>query len=61
MWILYNVPKWLVTPPQSPDINPIDHVWEYLKIKGREHLSTNLQDLKVIILEEWNQMPVSFT
>ena len=26
MWLLYNAPKMLVTPPQSPDINPIEHL-----------------------------------
>ena len=26
MWLLYNAPKMLVTPSQSPDINPIEHL-----------------------------------
>jgi len=25
-WLLYNVPKQLHTPPQSPDLNPIEHL-----------------------------------
>lgn len=33
LWILYNTPKYLKTPPQSPDINPIEHLWDYLEKK----------------------------
>ncbi|XP_054087736.1 uncharacterized protein LOC128922137 [Zeugodacus cucurbitae] len=31
-WLLYNC-KQLQTPPQSPDINPIEHIWDLLKKK----------------------------
>jgi hypothetical protein len=27
-WLLYNDPKQLKSPPQSPDMNPIDHLWD---------------------------------
>ncbi|XP_066157547.1 uncharacterized protein [Euwallacea fornicatus] len=33
LWILYNTPKYLKTPPQSPDINPIEQLWSYLEKK----------------------------
>lgn len=29
-WILYNVPKTLDHPPQSPDLNPTEHILEEL-------------------------------
>lgn len=27
LWILYNCPFYLKTPPQSPDLNPIENLW----------------------------------
>jgi hypothetical protein len=35
MWILRNTPEYLKTPPQSPDINPIEHLWDHLERKIR--------------------------
>jgi hypothetical protein len=33
MWILHNTPEHLKTPPQSPDINLIGHLWDHLERK----------------------------
>ena len=50
-WLLYNVPKQLHSPPQSPDFNPIEHAWNYLGRKVRKHRITNINMLKNILLE----------
>ena len=40
-WLLYNTPKRLETPPQSPDLNPIEHLWHHLETKIRERRISN--------------------
>ena len=61
MWILYNTPKNLNIPPQSPDINPIEHVWDYLEKKIRNRKISSKEDLKRALLEEWSTIPSSYT
>ena len=36
MWLLYNVPKRLNTPPQSTDMNLIENLWQILDLKVRK-------------------------
>ena len=55
LWILYNVPKQLQTPPQSPDLNPIEHLWDGLERRIRHRKITSKAMLKEVLQDEWNQ------
>lgn len=61
-WLLYNCPKVIETPPQSPDINPIEHLWEHLDRKIRaNHNVRRKTELRQAILEEWLRIPSEIT
>jgi dipeptidase len=60
-WLIYNVPKQLHTPPQSPDINPMEHLWDEIGRKIRTHNVRNKQQLKNAILTEWNAIDPEIT
>ena len=54
------VAKWLkdnkVKVSQSPDLNPIEHLWAELKKRGRARRPTNLIQLHQLCHEEWDKI-----
>ena len=46
--------------PQSPDLNPIEHVWAFMKKKLKLSPAKNLQELKVKLVQIWNEIPLEF-
>ncbi|GFU31264.1 transposable element Tc1 transposase [Trichonephila clavipes] len=46
-------------PAYSPDLNPIEHVWDALRIRiaARLHHPENTQQLKQMLIEEWTLLP----
>ena len=50
-----NVIPW---PAVSPDMNPIEHIWDYLgrKFRARGNVH-NLRDLENALIHEWNNIP----
>lgn len=61
LWVLYNTPHTLKTPPQSPDLNPIEHLWDHLDRRVREHHITSKNMLKQTLLEEWQKISPDVT
>ncbi|GFX56664.1 transposable element Tc1 transposase [Trichonephila clavipes] len=59
-WLLYNCPLVMETPPQSPDINPIENLWDHLNKKVREHVFSSKTELKKVLLQEWNNIQPNF-
>ncbi|KAK3520813.1 hypothetical protein QTP70_032379, partial [Hemibagrus guttatus] len=64
-WILMNKPVYvshievLTWPPNSPDLNPIEHLWDVLdkQVQSLEAPPHNIQDLKDLLLTWWCQIP----
>ncbi|KAI5147969.1 hypothetical protein ENBRE01_0029 [Enteropsectra breve] len=50
-----NVMSW---PSQSPDMNPIEHLWAYLKPKIHSRCPKNKPEAITIIQEEWSKIPL---
>ncbi|CAK9811766.1 Transposable element Tcb1 transposase [Anthophora quadrimaculata] len=60
-WIIYNTPHMLITPPQSPDVNPIENLWAEIGKRLNKFQITSKQILKNKIIETWNSIECSFT
>lgn len=60
-WIAFNTPHILPTPPQSPDLNPIEHLWDELERRVRQHIITSKTQLKSVLLEEWQNISTDLT
>ncbi|GFS56805.1 transposable element Tc1 transposase [Trichonephila clavipes] len=48
-------------PACSPDLNPIEHVWDILgrRIAARPRPPATVRDMEIALLEEWNSIPQS--
>ncbi len=53
-----NIPV-LAWPAYSPDMSPIEHVWDALDRRIRRHVpvTANIQQLRTAIEEEWTNIP----
>lgn len=46
-------------PARSPDMNPIEHAWDILgrRVRQRNPAPRNVPDLKLALVEEWDNLP----
>jgi transposase len=43
-------------PSQSPDLNPIEHLWDAMEKATSNRRCSNVQELKMLLLEAWNNL-----
>lgn len=60
-WLIYNVPHVIATPAQSPDLNPIEHLWEELERKIRKKPFSNREEWKNLLKSEWENISNEIT
>ncbi|ORD99267.1 TCB2 [Hepatospora eriocheir] len=44
-------------PSQSPDMNPIENLWYYLKIQVHKRKPKNLKELEEFVVDDWFKIP----
>ena len=52
---------WKNWPAHSPDLNPIEHLWNELerRLQARPKRPTSVPDLTKALVAEWNQVPAA--
>jgi transposase len=48
----------LIWPAQSPDLNPIESLWEIIKSKVAKYAPKSISELKAIIERKWYATPI---
>ena len=61
LWSLSNCSQVLKTPPQLPDLNPIEQIWRELEVRAQEHGIKMKSQLKTIMMEEWMNIDTEIT
>ncbi|GBM50931.1 hypothetical protein AVEN_181168-1 [Araneus ventricosus] len=61
LWCLYNYPQNVKISPQSPDLNPKEHIWRELEVRVREHDIKTKSGLKTVMMEEWMNLDAEIT
>lgn len=56
-WLRDNSVNVLEWPSQSPDLNPIEHLWRDLKMAVHRRSPSNLMELERSCKEEWEKLP----
>lgn len=56
-WFEENGIDILPWPARSPDLNPIEHLWNDLDLKLLEKTHNNLAELQVALTKLWNEIP----
>ena len=60
-WFVENGVEELDWPAQSPDLNPIEHLWDDLehRLRARSNHPTSVPNLVNALVAEWKQVPAA--
>ena len=59
-WLHENEVEMLEWPPQSPDLNPIEHLWEHMERQLKFYPATNVTQLSQNLELIWSKIPAEF-
>jgi transposase len=59
-WLFDHGIQCMELPPYSPDLNPIENLWDNLKDRVGSRHARDMDELKEIIVEEWNDTDAHF-
>ena len=59
-WLSSKKIKVLDWPAQSPDLNPIEHLWAEVKCRIGRYKNSNKAELFQILTEEWKKIPYDY-
>lgn len=59
-WKLYNCPRMILTPPQSPDLNPIENLWNQLDRAVHVPSPSSVSELRRRLPEEWIKLNLDY-
>lgn len=60
-WLLYYAPRQLYSPPQSPNLNQIEHIWDVLEKKVRKYEISGRESLKTALNRAWAEITPEIT
>ncbi|GBL80301.1 hypothetical protein AVEN_92224-1 [Araneus ventricosus] len=55
-WALYHCPQVIRTPAQSPDLNPIENIWDHLNNSIRKFKISSKNELREKLMSEWDKI-----
>jgi transposase len=59
-WLFEKGVQVMDFPPYSPDLNPIENLWNNLKRRVEKHNATNIEELKDALNTEWYATSTDF-